>query len=357
MAIILTKRTACHIILRLSIIVWYSIQMSDEGISRNESEFPYTRLTPDEYRGLLAVINLNYVETLRAQLSLFDLGNACLILVGSDGRLERHYQSRTEIVIIQRFKDQDTIQRLIDYWGATTFIRDFGVKMKNKVIYPDAKVLDDQDVPISYAFGNPDTVYPDRIVNTTLIVGDSELYYMDRTRALVEMTGNDQTSKRVRDHMKKQLREYRRALKTGTFANRRIFECAGEQGMQIYDEDPSNYAAGFKTSHLRTVQRKSNLLTVAAIRNGMLDLSEAAFRLPPTTHHLIRFLAKRGLLPNPYNDPAIRESLITAYSWFLQQYHHAQNRYKATGERVLLPFNGDEFFNHSRIIEQFANSR
>src|SRR6266516_6458312 len=70
-----------------------------EGV---ENEFnPYTDLSPQEYVGLMDAINRNTIADLKGDLVDFPANYAslCFTVTGSDGKLERHPQSRTELVI------------------------------------------------------------------------------------------------------------------------------------------------------------------------------------------------------------------------------------------------------------------
>ena len=106
---------------------------------------------------------------------------------------------------------------------------------------------------------------------------------------------------------------------------------------------------GFKSSYLRAVQRKLDLLTIHGIQQHEWDIHELAGYMPTATVERIEFLATRGLI-----FPGGTDTLIRAYGWFLQQYHRAQHDYKKLRQRTRTPFNHQSFETHRQAILEFA---
>jgi len=304
------------------------------------------QLKPNEYAGLVETVNDNMLALYRAHLaSLSFPPDACIVAVGSDGKCERHEQSRSEFRILHT---TGTV-------NASSLSRDI-----IDLLYPQNIQLDPAgrvetvsltgDAPISYAFGNPNLLYPDRTLNARFVIGNPETFSRARTRVLAEMTADHDAGRRIRKRMKDQLSDYRKAA-MGVFRGVRTFVADEATGryVQFYNEDPSEYAVGFKSSMLRAVQRKLDLLTGHGIRERGWHIPELAAAIPTATIERIDFMAQRGLI-----TPETNAVLTEAYAWFLQQYHRAQHQYKKTRTCVGVPFPPKRFAQHRTVILRFT---
>ncbi len=310
---------------------------------------PFTDLNPIEYRGLLIAVNLNYQEELRESLPPFlgeKLSGICLILPGSDGKKERHCQSKTEIIVLGSV--EYLLQKTRDILGSSTNQH----SLSEGNIYaglPEIKLLSDgSNNYLSYTYGNPKSVYPDRILHSAFLLGDEELYRRAKLEVLEELKKPE-----IGKEMKHQLKSYRKAIETGFYRDQRIFDT--EKGVQYYEEndDPKLLRLGFKQAFLRTVQRKLDLLT----RRGLLSDQDLANEIKnrylsglSNTLVRIKFLSALGLIPQEMVMP-----LIEAYYWFLQRYHEAQEQYKNTREQVELPFDRKLFDKHRETVLDFLH--
>src|SRR5437868_15522377 len=89
-----------------------------------EKEFnPYTDLSPQEYVGLVDAINRNTITDLQCDLADFpaNYSSMCFTVTGSDGKLERHLQSRTELVIFcaHTYSPSQLLHKFLDWYEKT----------------------------------------------------------------------------------------------------------------------------------------------------------------------------------------------------------------------------------------------
>lgn len=198
---------------------------------------------------------------------------------------------------------------------------------------------------MAFAYNDPNLVYPDRILHSTILLGDSNLYLQAKLKALEELK-----ERKVGERLKDQLKSYQRAIETGSYRHQPIFD--KERGIQYYQEsdDPKLLRLGFKSAFLRAVQRKLDLLTREGILNQQLEarIKQRYIEGLSNTLERIEFLSEIGLIPREMAKP-----LIEAYYWFLQRYHQAQDQYKNTRELVELPFDLNLFGEHQQTILEF----
>ncbi|MEO6508532.1 MAG: hypothetical protein ABIO02_01135 [Patescibacteria group bacterium] len=309
------------------------------------SDAIYTELSPKEYWKELRLANEHHLAGLRNSLSELPLPleGTAVIVVGSDAKFEKHPQSRPELVILSNTNAQPNIlQTTYDVMhGKGKYLESFDTNKGDiEVKAVDYEVL-------SYAYGNPRAVYPDRILNAVVVAGDTNIYQHAREKVLKEMSGTGPTSKRIREYIKKQQQFYGRATNTGTVSNRPIFTLNPAQ--QFYDIRPEIYTLGFQISYLRTVQRYIDRLTESSIRKGKLELVETSKNMHTPTVDRIEYLHKMGIIPEQY-------SLQESYLWFLQQYNYAQEIYMRSGETAVVAFGEDNYAKYSQIIKKFTHS-
>lgn len=317
-----------------------------EKVESNRYSY-YTDLSPSEYSGLIEAINHNHIEEVRQDVEGFlnTDDRVCIIVVGSDGKLERHAQSPTEIVMLKSLQETSGLGAEFSRWYRKARTKLFSRKYLGdpRTGFSEVKIVDG-DVPLSYAFDNPHTIYPDRVLNTQLVAGNEAILHRAKEQVLKEMTGDDPLGRRVRDEIRDQLRQYRRSLETGEYRRGTIFTLDPPQ--QFYNEDPNDYRVGFKISALRTVQRSVDLLVVRAIRSGMLTIDQVA-AFPSSTLERIDALREVGIIDMGYE-------INEAYSWFLQQYHFVQEKYKNTRQLASTEFSFDDFLTHKEAISSLV---
>ncbi len=311
-----------------------------------KSEFsPYSNLTPKEYLGLVQTVNINSTSYLKDFFSglPFPSSSMCLVTTGSDGKLERHTQSKTELIVIENSQYDGISLDLVDYIGNDEFRRLFVTRDG----LPETKSLD-SEVPISYVFRDGNTIYPDRILNSTSVFGDQELFDQVRLATIREMSGDSRLSKHIRGHMEDQLRNYKKSMQTGVVRGMPVFDV--KNGVQFYNETdiPKLDQYGFKLAFLRAVQRKLDLITANSIKEEKLS-KEIVQTFPTSTQRRLDFLVKFGKISDFMAD-----EVTIAYAWFLQQYHAGQQIFKDTQEPVILPFDKQPFMKHARVIESFT---
>lgn len=314
------------------------------GLNTYEEIPPFRRLNPAEYYGLVTdAINSNNLEDIARKLESIELPKGVLIAVaGSDGKLERHAQSKTELIVLQENRNLGGTAVLQNFFGKNHYRELFDTGPDDII---DTKSLD-QETPLSCAFDNPQELYPDRTLNVLPVhpISDDchDLYFRVRAKTLEEMS----TNKRIKDKMKEQLAGYRRSMNTGEYRHIPIFNA--EQHVQYYSELWPAYSTGFKTSFLRTVQRKLDLLTI--VLGEKMDWNEVARQMPTTTVGRLEYLSHTGVIP-----PSIALATSEAYAWFLQQYHSIQEQYKQSGEPVELSYDPELFASYRQSINYFSS--
>ncbi len=303
----------------------------------------FTDLDPTEYYGLVTdEINFNHLNDLHRLLEGVDLPDGVLIATcGSDGKLEQHAQSQTELVVVQKHANLNGDAVLRSFFGKDRYRELFDVGDNDAI---DMKSLDTEDT-FSYAYDNPDIVYPDRVLNSypvyPLTADALDLYYQARIRTLDEMS----SSRPIRKEMKGQLRDYKHAMQTGVYRRARAFDT--DRHVQYYSEIPEQYTLGFKTSFIRAVQRKLDLLTISL--KDKKTREEVAKTMPTTTVGRLAYVAEAGIVPFDVAAPASE-----AYAWFLQQYHFVQENYKGNGVPTEMPYDPKAFAKYSQDIERLV---
>lgn len=268
--------------------------------------------------------------------------------MGSNGKSERHPQSRTEFVLLSNqqniFNTQESIsQEMMSKDDDTHFDTGVGELIEMKWL--------PGNTPLSYAYGSRTLVFPDRTLNAELVVGNPQVYEKARIIVLNEASRNDTLGARVRRHMKSQLRTHKRTIKTGMYRQTQVF--SRKNRLQLYDED-SPLRFGFKMGFLRAVQRKLDIATATIMRSGLASPEELSHILPVNTADRLQFFEDLKVIKS-----TSAEGTFSAYSWFLQQYHCVQESYK-NSERVGIVssmFNGPEFDRNAQIIESFVNTQ
>lgn len=318
---------------------------------------PYRELSPEQYRIFLRYRNLEFLDGLRVALTGVPLkDDQCLVVVGSDGKQERHKQSKTDMVIIGTPGAGIEDAQRIKLWyqerrPGRVFENDFDLPGDQ---LPQVSVIGDHESPMSYAYPHiyrrPSRIYPDRILNAQVVAGNSEVYLDARRQVLHEMSDNNQQSHRIRRDMTVQLKQYRQACETGHYRERAIFTV--DPPMQFYDEDPASYRTGFKLAFLRLVQRHLDIVTTTAIRTGAVSIDQLVTDLPTSTYDRVSFFMKKGILC----DDSLTMRARDAYMWFMQQYHFAQEIYKSTRAPVALPFDFSQYARHGEVIRNFTST-
>ncbi|MGB9707575.1 MAG: hypothetical protein ACPL1D_02380, partial [Microgenomates group bacterium] len=260
-----------------------------------KNNFDCFNLPPVEYSGLVLVCCQNRRNELRTLLNNVipeELSQKlAVIIIGSDGKEERHPQSKTELVILYQNTEDDLQKKiklaLSQLGDPTLLIEDF----KNI-----------SEGTLSFYNNDPKTIYPDRILNSILVWGDVSIYTKARIKVLLEMTEDSNQGKRIREEIKKQLSAHRQTTKTGRFRNQVVFD----NTYQYYFEsdNPKEWRHGFKMGPLRAVQRRLDLLTIEAFKKGKLTLDEIE-SLPTNTVERIDFFVTHGLIDKDFAQKLI----------------------------------------------------
>lgn len=308
------------------------------------------KLPPIEYYGAVLVFNKQRLSQLGLSLAYFPLPtSSAIIAVGSDGKLERHPQSKTELVVVvpsngdKGSRLSKNLSRYLHHIVKdSSFDFPFNGVLEYKVVGNPASP------PLSYFLGRESSVYPDRIMNSQLVAGDEGLFTKLRQQVLEEIGDEGPLGKRIRRKMRQQLKDYKRAQWTGYYRQKMIFDL--QENLQFYNEANDDMRTGFKMSHLRSVQRKLDILTAASVQRGLLPINPQTVRnLPTNTRDRLDYFSE--LINFNVNE------LAEAYLWFLQRYHQIQECYKNKRTAVSLEFDRGLFDRYNQVINQFVNQR
>jgi hypothetical protein len=268
------------------------------------------------------------------------LKDKALILIGSDGREERHPQSETEMIILT--------EEPIDVVTQTNIFAAIN-DLNQEIDEIEIKLLDSS--VLSFYNNQADSVYPDRVLNGFFLLGDESLFYKAKLQVLQEMNRDDEVGRKIRETMKSQLKSYRRAIREGKYRGHQIFMIDGDQGYQYYfeGEDWRENIMGFKMGPLRAVQRKLDLLIVSGLKAEIFTVQDL-FSLPSNTVDRIAFFTQKGLFNGREG-----ENFALAYIWFLREYHKAQETFKQSDRTrvITASFSFQEFEQNIDYIKEF----
>ncbi len=309
-----------------------------------EAQHSLIEYSHPEYTSLLEEINLHRKAELQnlLQQALVDFPeDMAVVMVGSDGKMERHPQSKTELVFIseQEYPTLPMNAALLLYPHQDEYSLEFDFTN-----IPGYYSLE-QEVPFSYQYQNEKHVFPGFILNSILLHGSGETHFQARKRILTEMAIETPLSHRINKYMRTQLRDYRRAMQKGGTTKEIYFD---EELGKVFYNDTHNIL-GFKGSFIRGIQRTTGMYTakLATIYPDYID--EMADTFPTRTIDRIKSLAENNMIP-----PDMATHTIRAYNWFLQRHHEVQELFKKHGEEctVAAEFDKDAFGEHkTRALE------
>lgn len=317
--------------------------------SNEVQPIPY-QLPLMDYHGLVKTLNEQCHGEITELLDRlpFKEDEVCVVVFGSDGKLERHPQSRTQLLFIQGATQTISPETIL-----TSFKEANGMQYKDcfEASYidslPSVRTLKEEGQPLSYSYRNPDLVYPDQVLNAQPVWGNKSLYIQARAQVLEEISSSPY-SRRISDHLKDQLRNHKKAMASGV--SRGVVEFTVDPPVQYYSESGKVFAQGFKHSFLRAVQRKLDLLTAELVKKKIVDIDQLAKDLPTNTVEKIDYFAGKVNLKDPLQ---VQE----AYLWFLQRYHEIQELCKDQDKAVSLPFDPVSFEKHKKVIDNFLTEQ
>lgn len=294
-------------------------------------------LSPVEYAGLVQTTNDNYRTHLAELLTGVELPpNSALLVVGSDGKRERHRQSRTEFTVIDAssdIPDPTVFAPLGEALLSLPISIDPGHTIRPFEYKPVGVIAE----PLSIVEGRARTIYPDRVLNTERVIGDPDVWIAARAQTMYEMSAANPLGSSIRKAMKNQLRDYRGTMETGLFRETRNF--VHDPPIQFYEERANSpiLSLGFKPGPIRAVQRKTDIFVADAVRQHGQNPAELAVHLPRATHERVQFLMDCHLGPQQQGD------IVESYDWFLREYHRAQDAYASSGITVAIESDPQEF--------------
>lgn len=295
------------------------------------------QLPPLDYASMVqTAINPNFRGLLISRFEGFKptygLNSVCIVATGSDGKMERHIQSKSEFIWLDNRPPKSPVHisqdigKFLHWYDETNEIAFH--QAYDALPHPfEVKSLTNPEAPYSYAYGNRNVVYPDRILNSVVVFGNPNLLREAKRKVYEEITADSAVGKHIREEIKEQLRISRKALESGISRGVYCFNLEQTPPVQYYNEmetqigEPRVSTTGFKFPAMRLVQRTLDLITIDAIRTKKISIEEA-IDFPTNTIARIQTLRDYGILPiNTYD-------IEHAYAWFLQQYHAVQEAYK-----------------------------
>lgn len=282
-----------------------------------------------------------------------------IVAVGSDGKLERYTQSQTELVLIYHHDRPEIKIAVQDFFAnfSDNLMLEDGLGLTNEMQTTPFTYVEKDGLEtieglhkFSYINGDKKAAFPDFLLNSTLLCGDSEVFIKLKRAIYLETN----TTKRIRSAMKSQTSEYRFVCRTGRLSNSDsapvLFQITSDGvGIQYYDESVTCF--GFKIGPIRLVQRTldrifTKLAKDTEILNDIIDS-----KLGSNTAERITYLARKQIL----NEDFAAE-LISAYFWFLKEYHKVQRKYmEQSGSRMVATTFDVVAFNHYMgIVDEFG---
>jgi hypothetical protein len=284
--------------------------------------------------------------------SKIDMGvSTCFAVTGSDGKNERNTHSKTEVVILRRPDEppiRKSLSRLLD------------AKRNHIDTASDGKLAEytvpeygnsSADVPLSFVHGDKNVIYPDFLLNSTVLnTGASTQIHRDtRKHVLDEMSGDGPHGRRIRDAMKNQLRNYKKGI--GGVYNHEV--CFDNEAV-YYDEGGGLFNRrknfGVKAPFLRAVQRKLDISTMEVVRAKPYIIDEIGDNLSPQTPKRLAFLNEQS-----YIGSYEAGDVSAAYIYFLRLQHQSQYLYDQSKRLVRVPFEQTEFSRHKKVIAKFVD--
>ncbi len=304
----------------------------------------YNSLSLTEYFGLVRVCCQNWRQELKDLIDNLPAtleNKVAFVVVGSDGKEERHSQSKTELVFLY---DPLLLYKIDGH--PSQFIR----FREGSVICNEIRPVEADGETLSFFNNSSQSIFPDRILNSIVVWGSPDIHLRARMQVIREMVGQDERGGRIREALRKQISSYRQTLKNGFYRGLPVFK----DGIQYYYEceDPKSLQLGFKMGPLRAVQRRLDILTVQTWQGSIANLTEEnIYNLPTNTCDRIDFFLSLKLL-----DEGFASQLKEAYLWFLREYHRAQELYKNSDRRqvIRLPYKKEDFDNYGEIVYQFS---
>lgn len=265
---------------------------------------------PTGYHETLYAYNTRNHNRLRNQLNGLVQGNDYAIAVtGSDGRYEKSQElSPVELILITS-NTQTDLTPVLNLQNTPGFDKTFESKEIGR------------DNPL-YFLGNRNIVYPSRVFDAELLVGNEDLY--EAYIAQTEQELNTGDGKRYLRHVGKALQRAKRDLREGnTCAKNTKYHCFDMNTGELF-YDPEHYVKATKNGLLRSVQYKvsqeitRNLVTGKIAPGKVVDMPTNLTQRLHYFHH--------------NNDSAINErelaDIVHAYQHALYWHHLTEENFK-----------------------------
>lgn len=278
------------------------INMEGNGVSikkiQNIQISTFMRATKERNRLELDRVAKKLKELLKNE----NLSETAITITGSDGRLEKGFVSEAEIVIFARNELDPAIAGKI---------RSHGLDVEVKRIELDK---------LSFYEGNRSTVFPQRVYDSLVILGDSEIF-LEAKRTLV---AEWKTVRGVKEEIKRKKAEYKGTVRgEQQWKGRKLKNFDLDAGEAHYHTDEfGSKIRSFKNGPLRWVQFVIANSLISTVRSrGLEEGIEIVQNMPTPTDEKIEFLRAARVLDL---DAGEAKELAEIYDYFLCLYHKSE---------------------------------
>ncbi len=193
--------------------------------------------------------------------------DVCVIVTGSDGRLERGFLSSLELIILSRTADSEKVASLVGKLHSINGI-------EQQIIYPviEQKYLDDM-LSLVYAFGNTQRIYPQRVLDGYPIHGNDGILIEAVSKVFESFI--DYGSMILED-VRNKVREHKKISETGRqrWKGSEIIHYDLDAGIAYYEVSQEGTRKAFKQGPLRYAQFSLLKKLISLVRSSTYDIKK-----------------------------------------------------------------------------------
>ncbi len=249
----------------------------------------------------------------------------CVACAGSDGRLEKGFVSRFEVLL---YHEDIAPEMLLELDRMVRGLKD--EKFRPLVDDHHSETKDVRASFMSYAYQKKDLVFPSRVLDSFFMHGNEDLIRSAKARMIGEWTGPE--GKRIHEHLRLRLKHARETMASGTqkWKGKEIVHADMAQGIARFEDVPDNGSTvqlrSFKPGPLRFVQIAVEQAVVGVSRvvgrQRKPEYAEALVRnLPTPTVEKLEYLSGHGAIRLGKAETA---DVMDCYLAFLQLYHMSE---------------------------------
>ena len=264
--------------------------------------------------------NLLILDELRAKIldeaHLPDSRGVCILVTGSDGRLEKGFWSKPEPIIVHSGVPETAAKlssALLSIRSqAPELVADFDFELKD---------LSSGEV-FCYAYNQKGRSYPQRIWDSKSVFGDKEVLNASKDRVVRELRSRQWA--KIKDDLSSIRKNHKRAMESGrqVWKGTAVVNYDFDSGISYFCNFENAQARSFKHGPLRFVQSWLVATLAASIREGTeAEACKLIADLPTPTDEKIKYLFDLGKIKLSQEHVS---DLIDAYNYFLLGYHNSE---------------------------------